>query len=117
MRQLPQSSASVQRAWALRTIRAFTLIELLVVIAIIAILAAMLLPALSSAKEKARQTMCFNNSRQVILACVLYTDSENGWLPCGWLNSQGRNAKGYFTYDELILPYGASTNVLSSLLK
>jgi prepilin-type N-terminal cleavage/methylation domain-containing protein/prepilin-type processing-associated H-X9-DG protein len=90
---------------------AFTLIELLVVIAIIAILAALLLPALSAAKEKARQTRCFNNSRQVILACLLYADAENR-LPCGWMTASGQNAKGYLTYDELILPHGAPTNVL-----
>ena len=93
--------------------RAFTLIELLVVIAIIAILAAMLLPTLGNAKEQARKTACFNNNRQIILACLLYADAQNGRLPCGSMDTPGRNAKGYMTWDELVLPYGAPTNIIA----
>jgi len=59
----------------------FTLIELLVVIAIVAVLAAMLLPALSSARERTRRTVCASNERQIYLYLGIYSGDNHGRLP------------------------------------
>ncbi|HEY3328738.1 MAG TPA: DUF1559 domain-containing protein [Capsulimonadaceae bacterium] len=88
------------------TKRGFTLIELLVVIAIIAILAAILFPVFATAREKARQTTCASNMKQLGLAFVQYTqDYDEDW-PVG--NQSNGDGSGW--YDS-VYPYVKSSQV------
>ena len=83
---------------ARKTGSAFTLIELLVVIAIIAILAAMLLPALQQARERAKTSHCANNLKTIGASVGFYQADYNSWLPATMGSGQGR----FFTD---LLPY------------
>ncbi len=105
--------------------RAFTLIELLVVIAIIAILAAILFPVFAQAREKARQTSCLSNMKQILTGSLMYTQDYDERLMPSWLCMDGSdvagggngngctNSKGdQWTWTTFIQPYTKNKAVL-----
>jgi len=83
----------------------FTLIELLVVIAIIAILAAILFPVFAQAREKARQTSCASNEKQILLATLQYTSDYDENLPGTIFPKNGTDQTNGYTWMTAVLPY------------
>jgi prepilin-type N-terminal cleavage/methylation domain-containing protein/prepilin-type processing-associated H-X9-DG protein len=98
-------SAAANGAPDANAVRAFTLVELLVVIAVVAMLAALLLPALSTAKAAAKRIQCTNNQKQLAVVSLLYVGDNNDWLPAvGQNNPPSTRRKlwiqGAFVYPE-----------------
>jgi len=88
--------------------KAFTLIELLVVIAIIAILAAILFPVFAQARDKARQTSCLSNVKQIALGFMMYKQDYDETLPSAYFHKNfvtGGGSAGYTHWSGMINPY------------
>jgi prepilin-type N-terminal cleavage/methylation domain-containing protein/prepilin-type processing-associated H-X9-DG protein len=95
--------------------RGFTLIELLVVIAIIAILAAILFPVFAKAREKARQSSCINNMKQLTTALTMFANDHEEQYPSAFFNSRNFSSPGSSRvidqWKEMLYPYIKTTGV------
>lgn len=93
--------------------KGFTLIELLVVIAIIAILASILFPVFARAREKARQTSCLSNMKQLSLGFNMYAQDYDEQLPTNVYdaNASGAQDAGDYTWRECIKPYAKNVQI------
>lgn len=87
--------------------RGFTLIELLVVIAIIAILASILFPVFARAREKARQSACLSNTKQLVLALYMYAQDYDETYPRGYTPFQDSP-----NWRDFVMPYLKNTQIL-----
>ncbi len=93
--------------------RAFTLIELLVVIAIIAILAAILFPVFAKAREKARQSSCNSNMKQIALAFHQYFQDYDEMLPDLLMGRDTNNSAMYVYWYQNLTPYIKNTQIFT----
>jgi prepilin-type N-terminal cleavage/methylation domain-containing protein/prepilin-type processing-associated H-X9-DG protein len=98
--------------WRRPQAKAFTLIELLLVIAVAGILAALLLPSLARAKQKARTAQCLAQLHQLGLAMSLYADEHEGLLPMAHATVQW-NSHQPTPWTRPLLPYYGATNLLT----
>lgn len=91
--------------------KGFTLVELLVVIAIIAILAAILFPVFASMRNRAGQTSCLSNLKQLAVAAMTYCGDWGDWPTTGW------TPKAYVAMEDIIVPRAVGGSFLSTMPK